>query len=281
MKGAVAGMIYTLYLLKTCNIGLGGDLYFTGVVGEETGGIGTRFLMKRGPRPDFAVVGEPTSLNLVTSHKGVEQLEIRIRGRAAHASMPERGVNAIDAASEFIQRLDKELIPEVRKRSQEQVGTATLNVGVIQGGEKVNMVADFCRLQIDRRWVRTESQDQVVSEIEEILHRVCEKDPALSAELVSLHPVDGYFGPFAIPEDHELIIRAKEALNLVGLSPKISGMQGWTDAATFMHAGIPAVLLGPGSVAQAHTNNEYVEVSQLVEATKCYLALTRTICGWR
>lgn len=280
MKGAVAAMMYTLYLLKECDIGLRGDLYFTSVVGEETGGIGTRFLVRDGFRPDFAVVGEPTNLNLVTSHKGVEQIEIRVRGRAAHASMPDHGVNAIAAVSDFIQRLEKELVPELRKRSQEQVGPATLSFGVIQGGEKVNMVPDFCSLQIDRRWVKTERLPQVVSEVESILERVCEKDPALSAELVSLHPADGYFGPFAISENHELITFAKQALNLAGRPSKICGMQGWTDAATFMHAGIPAALLGPGSVAQAHTSGEYVELSQLVDATKCYLALTKTICGW-
>jgi acetylornithine deacetylase/succinyl-diaminopimelate desuccinylase len=281
MKGAVAAMMYTLYLLKQCDIRLGGDLYFTGVVGEETGGVGTRFLVKNGFRPDFAIVGEPTNLNLVTSHKGVEQLEIRVRGKSAHASMPDHGVNAITAMSDFIQRLDKELVPELRKRSQEQVGPATLSLGVIQGGEKVNMVPDFCSLQIDRRWVKTERLPQVVSEIEDILERVCEKDPALSAELVSLHPVDGYFGPFAISENHKLITCARQALKLAGRPSKICGMQGWTDAATLMHAGIPAVLLGPGSVAQAHTSGEYVTLSQLVDATKCYLALTKTICGWR
>jgi len=280
MKGAVAAMMYTLCLLKQCDIRLGGDLYFTGVVGEETGGVGTRFLVKNGFRPDFAIVGEPTNLNLVTSHKGVEQLEIRVRGKSAHASMPDHGVNAITAVSDFIQRLDKELVPELRKRSQEQVGSATLSLGVIQGGEKVNMVPDFCRLQIDRRWVKTERLPQVVSEIENILKRVCEKDPALRAELVSLHPADGYFGPFAISENHKLITCARQALKLAGRPSKICGMQGWTDAATLMHAGIPAVLLGPGSVAQAHTSGEYVTLSQLVDAIKCYLALTKTICGW-
>jgi acetylornithine deacetylase/succinyl-diaminopimelate desuccinylase len=281
MKGAVAAMMYTLYLIKRCGIVLGGDLYFTGVVGEETGGMGTRFLMRGGFRSDFAIVGEPTDLNLVTSHKGVEQLEIRLKGRAAHASMPERGTNAICAMSDFVQSVKNSLIPELRKRTQRHVGSATMSFGLIQGGEKVNMVADFCRLQIDRRWVETESRDQVLAEIEAILHRICERDPALGAEVVPLHPAEGYFGPFAIPEDHELTVRAKKALTEAGMVPKISGMQGWTDAATLMHAGIPTLLLGPGSVAQAHSDDERVELRQLVEATKCYLALTKAVCGWR
>ena len=71
------------------------------------------------------------------------------------------------------------------------------------------------------------------------------------------------------------------ALNEAGILPKISAMQGWTDAATLMHAGIPTLLLGAGSVAQAHADEERVELRQLVDATKCYLALTKTICRWR
>ena len=281
MKGAVGAMLYTLYLLKKCEVLLGGDLYFTAVVGEETGGTGTRSLIQSGFRPDYAVVGEPTGLDLVISHKGVLQLEIKIRGKAAHASMPEHGVSAISAVSNFIQRLEKDLVPQLHQRIQEHVGAATLSFGVIQGGVKVNTVADCCSLQIDRRWVESETQAQIISEIEAILHEVCDKDPALKAEVISLMPADGYFGPFAISEDHRLIRFAKQAMSIVEKSPRISGMQCWSDAATFMKAGIPTVLLGPGSLAQAHTNDEFVKLNQLVDATKCYLALTRVICGWR
>jgi acetylornithine deacetylase/succinyl-diaminopimelate desuccinylase-like protein len=251
------------------------------VVGEETGGTGTRFLTKSGFRSDFAVVGEPTNLDLVISHKGVSRLEIRVRGRAAHASMPEQGVNAISAVSDFIQRVEEELIPELRKRSQDRVGSATLCFGVIQGGHKSNIVPDFCRLQIDRRWVETETLPQVVSEIEAILHRVCQRDPTLKGEIVSLHPPEGYFGPFTIPETHELVKMAKLAMNRAGISPRIAGMGCWSDAATLMHAGIPTILLGPGSLAQAHTNDESIELNQLADATKCYLSLIETVCGWK
>jgi acetylornithine deacetylase/succinyl-diaminopimelate desuccinylase-like protein len=195
--------------------------------------------------------------------------------------MPEHGVNAISAVANFIQRLEKDLVPQLQQRIQKHVGAATLSFGVIQGGVKVNTVADCCSLQIDRRWVESETQAQIISEIEAILRTVCDKDPALKAEVISLIPADGYFGPFAISEDHRLIGYAEQAMNLAGKPPRISGMQCWTDAATFMKAGIPAVLLGPGSLAQAHTNNEFVEINQLVDAAKCYLSLTEVICGWR
>lgn len=281
MKGAVGAMLYTLYLLKKCEVRFDGDLYFTAVVGEETGGIGTRSLIDNGFRSDYAVVGEPTGLDLVISHKGVLQLEIIIRGKAAHASMPERGVSAISAVANFIQRLEKDLVPRLQQRIQKHVGAATLSFGVIRGGIKANTVADCCSLQIDRRWVEGETQAQIISEIEAILHEVCDKDPGLKAEMILLNPIDGYFGPFAISEDHRLIGYAEQAMTLAEKLPRISGMQCWSDAATLMKAKIPTVLLGPGSLAQAHTNNEFVEINQLVDAARCYLALTSVICGWR
>ncbi|MCD4761027.1 M20/M25/M40 family metallo-hydrolase, partial [bacterium] len=94
MKGAVGAMMYTLILLKKCRVILRGSVYFTGVIGEETGGTGTRFLVNSGFKPDFVIVGEPTNLNLVTSHKGVQQLSITIKGKAAHGDIPNKGVNA-------------------------------------------------------------------------------------------------------------------------------------------------------------------------------------------
>jgi len=280
MKGAVGAMLYVLLLLKKYDIHLGGDLYFTGVVGEETGGIGTRFLTESGFRADFAVVGEPTELNLVTSHKGVLQLEITIRGKSAHASVPEQGVNAISAMSDFIQRIKEDLAPKLKNRIQKQAGVATLNFGKIRGGTKANMVADSCSLQVDRRWVKGENPVQAMAEIKSILSEVCGKDTALNGELVSIIPRDAYFGPFEISEDHELVKKAVCALECVGLAPKITGMQGWTDAATLMKVSIPTVLFGPGSIEQAHVNEEYIEIAQLLKAVRCYLSLTREICGW-
>ncbi|MEW5814204.1 MAG: M20 family metallopeptidase [Spirochaetota bacterium] len=281
MKAALGAMLYVLFLLKKTEISLLGDLYFSGVVGEESGGTGTRFLVQNGFKADYAVIGEPTDLNLVRSHKGVLQLKAIIRGKAAHAALPEKGANAILKMAEFIQRVEKEVVPKLKKRRQASVGHSTLNFGTIQGGTQTNMVADLCILEIDRRWVKAETEAQVASEIAGLLYEVCRDNPGFAVEITSLLPPGGYFGPFEISEDHKLIKMAKQALEQAGILPKIGGMQGWTDAATLMKAGIPTVLLGPGSLDQAHTNNEFVDLGQLILAVKCYLALTKIICGWK
>jgi len=280
MKGAVGSVMYVLFLLKKSKVHLKGDLYFTGVVGEENGGIGTIFLVKSGFKTDFAVVGEPTNLDFVTSHKGVQRLNVTIKGKTAHASTPEKGVSAITAMAEFIQVVEKELKPRLCKRIQENVGHSTINFGKIQGGRAPNMVADLCNLQIDRRWTEVENLAQVLSEIKDVLYRVCSKNPGLKSKVVPILPANEYFGPFIISESHELLKYAVEASNKVRIFPKITGMNGWTDAATLMHAGVPTVIFGPGSMEQAHTDNEWIDIKQLKKAVKCYLAFTERICGW-
>ena len=279
MKGAVGVMIYTLFLLKKTGLSLKGDLYLTAVVGEETGGNGTRYLVKHGFRPDFAIVGEPTDLELVTSHKGVCHISVTVKGRSCHGSVPDQGSNAIVAVSDFIQSMKEKLVPELEKRTQKLVGSATLNIGKIIGGTKVNMVADRCILELDRRWVMGESLKLIASEIEDLINEVCRKDPGLQAEVKVLYPDDEYYGPLPVPEDHEITRLVKDSLEGIGKRPEVAGMQGWTDAATLFHSGIPTVVFGPGSIRQAHTDDEWVETGQLVEAVKCYTAIAASVCG--
>ena len=280
MKGAVGAMIYSMMLLERNGIRLSGDLFFTGVVGEETGGTGTRALVKNGFRADFAVVGEPTDMKLVVSHKGVANFEVSIWGKACHASIPEQGASAIVAGSEFIGKIQHQLVPRLRERVQNLVGSATINIGLVQGGTKINMVPDRCIIHIDRRWVSAEDEKQVLSELEGILKTVCETDPRLRGEVKPLLPVEGYFGPQEVPHDHEVVTFAEKALQQSGIVPQKAGMQGWTDAATLMNAGIPSIIIGPGSIEQAHTDEEFVQVSQLVDAVKVYISLAYSICGW-
>jgi len=280
MKAAVGAMIQTLLIIKKSGVKLKGDLYFIGVVGEETGGIGTNYLVKNGFKSNFAVVGEPTNLNICTSHKGDYELCITIRGKSAHGSMPEKGVNAIVAMAEFIVKVKELLIPEIKKRIQENTGFPTINFGLIQGGNKVNVVADICKLEIDRRWIISESIPQINCEFRNILDQICKKNPLLSYEITSMHPIDSCFGPFSIPRNHELVVRTKRVLSNMGYDTSTISINAWTDAATLMNAGIPTIILGPGDIEQAHTNEEWVEVQQIIKTVIFYLILIKEFCDW-
>ena len=278
MKGAVAAMLYSLILIRRTEIELDGDLYFTGVIGEESGGTGTRFLINSGFKPDFVVVGEPTSLNIANSHKGCFLVDVTIEGKASHASMPQKGANAIAAMGNFICKINNEYIPELNKRIQEGAGSPTISFGIISGGEKVNIVADHCLLNIDRRWITSESNEQIIPELEKYLKDVCSENKDLKYSIVAALPPEGYFGPFFIPESHELVKLCKEAVIASGRKPGVSSISGWTDGATILHAGIPTVILGPGNMEQAHTADEWINISEIIDAVKVYLSLIFQIC---
>ena len=111
MKGGVTAMLYSLILIKRFNIKLNRDLFFTGVIGEETGGVGTRYLINNGFKPGYVIVGEPTGLKICNSHKGVFLADVMIEGKACHASTLEKGANAISAMGNFIYRINKEYTP--------------------------------------------------------------------------------------------------------------------------------------------------------------------------
>lgn len=278
MKGAVAAMLYSLIIIKRKDIELDGDLYFTGVIGEESGGTGTRFLINSGFRPDYFIIGEPTELKIVNSHKGCFLLDVIIEGKAAHASMPEKGANAIAAMGNFIYKINKEYIPELNKRIQKGLGSPTINFGIIQGGKKVNVVADKCVLQIDRRWIASETNEQLAMEIEKFLIDVCIENKDLKFYTVQKLPPDGYFGPFYFPENNEFVSICKDAVSMTGRKPLMSSMTGWTDGATILHAGIPTLILGPGSAEQAHTADEWISIREVIDAVKIYLSLIFKIC---
>ncbi len=278
MKGAVAAMLYSLIIIKRASIELDGDLYFTGVIGEESGGTGTRFLINSGFRPDYFIVGEPTELKIVNSHKGCFLIDVIIEGKAAHASIPEKGANAIAAMGNFIYKINKEYIPELNKRIQQGVGCATLSYGIIQGGKKVNIVADKCVLQIDRRWIASEKNEQLTKEIEKFLIDVCMENKDLKFYTVEKLPPNAYFGPFYLPENNEFVSICKDAISMTGIKPSMSSLTGWTDGATILHAGIPVLILGPGSIEQAHTADEWVSLKEVTDAVKIYLSLIFKIC---
>lgn len=284
MKGGLAAMAYAMIVLKRAAVSLEGDLIFAGVVGEESGSPGTEHLVKHGPVAEMAIVGEPTGLAIVTAHKGVERLRIIVKGRAAHASCPERGVNAIVKGAKLVLAIEERLIPRLRERQDELLGAPTLNIGTIRGGgERPNIVPASCEIKLDRRWLPGETIPAILAELQEIIDELEQEDPELEAELErdeSQGIVRLPHEPLNCPRDHNLVRALKESLQQVGLSPVITGASFWTDAALLSSLGrIPAVVFGPGDVAQAHSDCESIEIEELVTATKVYALTALKICG--
>ncbi|ATW28899.1 hypothetical protein DCMF_25400 [Candidatus Formimonas warabiya] len=286
MKGPLACMIYAMALIKECSLALSGDLIFAGVVGEETDCQGTMDLLYNGLSPDGAVVGEPTNLHIGVGHRGLEWLEFYFPGKAVHGGAQEKGINAISHAVTFINRLNRDLIPQIEKRTHPVIGCSSMNLGVIKGGTQPSTVAHECFLQIDRRWVPGEKYPDVVNEYQRILTCLHQEDENFTGYLRSMSALPGLKYPFVcepleIDPHHPLVHIAQQALrSATGKKSELVPFPAWTDGGLLSTYGqIPTIILGPGDFTSAHTAKEYLEVAQVVPGALAYSLLAASFCS--
>ncbi|GAB6085964.1 M20 family metallopeptidase [Alkaliphilus crotonatoxidans] len=284
MKGPIASMLMTMVAIKRAGIKLKGDVIFTGVIGEEERSEGSEYLIQSGIKAHGAVVGEPSDYEYALGHRGLEWLEIIIKGRAAHGGVPHLGVNAIEKAATLIHRIKGELYPRLQGRYNEYMGPSVMNFGVIQGGTQPSSVADECRIQIDRRYIPGENVQTVIQEYEDIINSIKAEDPDFEAEIRrmpnNMLTLDHLY---LITSPGEPIARAvKEAIqSVIGREPDITRQRGWTDAALLSNFGkIPTVVYGPGKIGYSHTKDERIAISELVDAVEIYGKIIQNFCGF-
>jgi acetylornithine deacetylase len=217
-------------------------------------------------RPDAAIVAEPTGLQVVVAHKGVVRWRCHARGRAAHSAQPEAGQNAIyrmARALVAIERYQEEVVGSLG--SHPLCGRATLSVGTITGGVSVNTVPDRCTIEIDRRLAGREEPEGARRHLIDYLQRQCDAAAWLEHEgpfLCGLPLGDDANGPLA----ERLSAAAREVTG----ECRHVGVPYATDAASLSAAGVPAVVFGPGSIEQAHTADEWIDLGQLQQAAEIY-----------
>lgn len=283
MKGGLAAMAAALAALARSRGRLRGDVALAAVIDEELESLGAEHLIRSGVSADGCAVGEPTGNRVAIAHRGQEWLEIEITGRAAHAGGREPGISAVEAAARFVRLVAEDLRPALERRTHPLLGSASVQVGLIRGGEHPSTVPARCTLQVDRRWIPGERVEGVFSEIEDLLARVRAGTPGLST---TLRRAPGGMatmahGPLETPPDHPLVTCALEARRAAcGRADAAMGFPAWTDAALLSReAGIPCVVMGPGSLAQAHAADEWVALDQVREAALQYAALALRFCG--
>jgi acetylornithine deacetylase/succinyl-diaminopimelate desuccinylase family protein len=224
---------------------------------EEYRFTGAQHAVKKGLQADFGIVGEPTQLRIVRAHKGVTRWKILTNGIAAHSAYPERGKNAIYSMSKIVGRLEI-YAAELNSASIHPVlGSPSLSVGVIEGGQAVNIVPDRCWIEIDRRTLPNETTQTVIEPVRSLLHDLPDwemKEPHLSVSGMEVSPT--------APVVQSLAAAVKEVLGDV----VVEGAQYATDAGIYNAVGIPTVVFGPGDIAQAHTESEYISLIQLDDA---------------
>jgi acetylornithine deacetylase/succinyl-diaminopimelate desuccinylase family protein len=274
MKGALAAMAGALAGIHGSG-GLGaGRVTLAAVIDEEMESLGAEALIASGFKADGAVVGEPTLNHVAIGHKGLEWLEVGFEGKAAHGSTPEAGINAIAAAAHFVSLVEKELVPAFERRRDPVLGLPAINMGTISGGQQPSMVAADCRIQLDRRWVTTETIEQVFGDIEALLERVREARPGLKTKLTRMPGgmATMLHGPLVIDPGHPLVRAARGGLEDAGRTGSpLAVFPAWTDGALLSReAGIPTVVWGPGELALAHSPEESIPVEDVRLAARLY-----------
>ncbi|MBS7279994.1 MAG: M20 family metallopeptidase [Candidatus Freyarchaeota archaeon] len=269
MKGGLGSMAMALVALKRAGVKLRGRLVFTGVSSEEAGSWGTKEIVNSGPQTDCVIVGEPTNLEIVSASKGIILAIIDVVGKAAHGSTPELGINAIYKAVKLIQKVQEELPKIFEKKRHPLLGSPTFNLGTIRGGERFNIVPEKCNLVFDRRVLPGESTEEITREFQEIIQSLKREDNEFDAKLQMLMGLPPMDTPLELPFIKCLGEAVKQVIGRI----VYSGIPGATDASIFSQHGIPGIVFGPGRLSKAHTRDEYVEISQLKQATKIY-ALT-------
>jgi acetylornithine deacetylase len=293
MKGGLAAGIGALRALRDCGLRLRGDVVFQAVVDEETGGPGTHAAIARGPRADAAIVLEPTAGAIMPVEGGVVWLRVTVRGVAGHSALRYRSVhaggrgtavNAIEKAAKLLAAI-QELERHWANRKVHPLlpkGITTINPGMIAGGSPAlsNMV-DECVLGLSLKFLPGERSEEVRAEFEDYVARVAAADPWLRDHPPEIDWGIGgvVFPPSELPLDHPLCEAVGSAYREVVGEPQWRGFEAVSDLAWLAEAGIPGLLYGPGDAAQAHSTAEYVEIEELVAATKVIALALLAWCG--
>jgi len=281
MKGSLAAMLLAIALIKRSGIKLKGDLIFSGVIDQEQRSIGSVGLVEKNLKVDYAVIGEPTNLKICNAHKGMEWIKIIVKGKSAHGSTPEKGINPIYHACRIANEIEL-LNKELETRENDIMGNPTVNVGVIAGGNDPNIVPSVSYIEVDRRYTDEENQERIYEEIKRILIRLNAAYPGYQTEIVSMDdricPLKNI--PLSVPKDSKIVSALVRSFkNVNDIEPEITSFRGWSDAALFKsELDIPSIVFGPGLPEQCHAADESLSIEELKNAVKIYLALILEIC---
>jgi acetylornithine deacetylase len=228
---------------------------------EEHASVGMAHLVAGASAPiaDFAVVCEPTSLKVMPAHKGFVWIRALFRGRAAHGSRPEKGVDAIRHAGLYLAALEAHAEALRSRSAHPLLGHGSFHAGTISGGTAESVYPDRCELVLERRTLPGESVEEVLADFRTVLSELGDRESDIDSSLEVTLARPGT----EVAVDSPLVRGLSAAAAAAGAPAVVEGMTAWVDAAFLNEAGVPAVCYGPGSIAQAHTEDEWVDVREI------------------
>jgi len=239
---------------------------FVAFMGEESSQQGSRhFAEHHGHEYEFAIAGEPTSLNIVNMTKGCSWLTVAAKGKAAHSSQPERGENAIMILARSLDMMNRKLSNRLASYTHPVLGHSTLNVGTFKGGTRPNIVPDAAEAQVD---VRVTPSLEKVGGAREVTEAFLE-EMQLPVRITVSHENP----PMETAEKNVYVQKLLGAWE----GSRCVGAPWFSDAAHLSKVGIPSVCAGPGSIDQAHTKDEFILVKELEEGVEFFSAFIRAL----
>jgi acetylornithine deacetylase/succinyl-diaminopimelate desuccinylase family protein len=271
MKGGLAAIMVAA--AGVANEGLSGDVVVTAVADEEHASEGVQSVLRRW-RADACLVAEPTHLRACVAHKGFVWAQLETRGRAAHGSRPDLGVDAIAGMAPALAGIPS-LQARLDGRPHPLLGAGSLHASLIAGGRELSSYPERCVLDVERRTLPGEAASDVEGELADLLALATAADPRLDTEL----RVGLVREPFAVDADADIVatLRAAAAPSL-GAEPELVGHPAWMDAAFIAAAGIPTVVFGPSGEG-AHAVEEHVELESVEQVAHIVAETARRFCA--
>lgn len=277
VKGGLAAMLCAVATAATWPVEKRPPLTLCATCDEEYGVLGMQQWMRSWSKQgafsdgipmqvDQVIVAEPTSLNVVVAHLGVVRWNVHTHGLSAHSSRPSNGRNAIYRMASLVQWFERQAkeLEQLGKRDA-WCGEPSMSVGVIGGGVSVNVVPDHCRIEIDRRLIPGEQGAEVWREIQRRLIEDGFSD-------CTIDPPWCDHGPLTPGDNLAFAKQLLAAASRECENRQLIGVRFGTHATHFARHGIPAVVFGPGSIDQAHTADEWIDIDQLRAATRILIS---------
>ncbi len=264
MKAGVAGLVLAAEAAAATDTP--GEIVLALVADEEDASLGTEAVLdalsRRESLPEACLVGEPTGLDLAVAHRGFALVEVLLRGRAAHSSQPEEGVNAVTHLGRLLHAVELADAELARRRGHPRVGRGSLLATVASGGSSPFVLAAEAVAVVERRTVPGESAAVALQEVEALVAALRGSDPTVSAGLAELATRDAWEHDGASAAG-ELQAHLVEGLEAAGRpAPTEVGAPYWMESALWEAAGVPTAVCGP-SGGGLHAVDEWVDLTQV------------------
>ncbi|MFA4989576.1 MAG: M20 family metallopeptidase [Candidatus Omnitrophota bacterium] len=257
-KGNLACAVEVMNSLVEDKKALGYNLIFAATADEECGserGL-LPLLDKKILRPDAALVLDADDFEIIITQKGLIHLKVKIEGKRAHGAYPYLGVNAIDIALDVINRIKRY---KFSYRKNKYLKPPTINIGTLRGGDKVNVVADWCEFELDFRFLPGTRPEDILDILKAILKK-CTRN--FKIEILGIQQ------PYSISAKHPLVSYLNNAMRSCRVQAHLEGSEGATVISFFQDKNIPAIASGFGCAGCAHSSNEYVKISNLYKGAQ-------------